>query len=276
MPSIQSRLIRSFILKPMIRLFDPEQTPIDRMRMELIHKAKSLPLPRDIIIERTRIGNIDAEWVSGHSVTQGDNRTILFFHGGGTTGSCETHRNIAAWIYKSSGIRLLTIEYRLAPEHKYPAANEDCLAAYQWLIKQGIPGNRIVLGGDSWGAALVLMTLLSVRDDSIDLPAAAFLLSPWDPAKFEAKSYTTRAAIDPYCSLKGFQTTAEYYFDVAQPFPSLFEQDLHGLPPLLIQVGEHEVIFDDAVLLAKKAKEAGVDVRLEVWNNMCMSFKTWH
>lgn len=258
----------------MKQLFDPERTSIEQMRRESSKKAKMLPILRGTSVTKITIGQLNAEWVTAKNVIDDRKRAILFFHSGGTMGSCDTHRDLAARISKSSGTPVLVLEYRLAPEHKYPAANEDCLSAYCWLIEQGFDPMNIVVGGDSWGSALALMTLLSLRDSGLPLPVAAFLLSPWDNMRFNADSYQTRAQIDPYCSLMGFQTTANHYFGHEYPHPSLIEQSLEGLPPFLIHVGGDEVIFDDAVYLAERAQEAGVEVQFEVWKDMWHVFHT--
>ncbi|RYD05014.1 hypothetical protein N752_11665 [Desulforamulus aquiferis] len=166
------------------------------------------------------------------------------------------------------------MEYRLAPEHKYPAANEDCLAAYRWLIKSGISAKDIVIGGDSAGGSLTLMTLLSLRDTGDTLPAAAFMLSLWgDLINFDGESYKTRAEMDFMNSLESSQICSDMFIGTLPTKPLILSpiwENLEGIPNLLIQVGDHEILLSDSTRLSERAKEAGVDVKLEVWDNM------WH
>jgi acetyl esterase/lipase len=176
----------------------------------------------------------------------------------------------------ASGRRVLLIEYRLAPEHPFPAAIEDVSKAYQWLLASGIAPEQIVIGGDSAGGGLALAALLWLRDREVVLPGAVVLISPWLDLALTGPSLYTRAEVDPLCSIEGLQIAASYYLgnaDSKTPMASPLYGDLHGLPPLLIQVGDHEILLSDSTRLAEKAKAAGVDVRLEIWNAM---WHVWH
>jgi acetyl esterase/lipase len=190
------------------------------------------------------------------------------------------YRDLAARISAACGIRVLTVEYRLAPEHRYPAANEDCFAAYRWLIAQGIEPDHIIVGGDSVGATLGLMTLISLRDAGEALPAAAVLLSPHgDLVHLDGESYTSRAMTDPTGSLEGNQKILEDYIGLRNgdiPIPGILSPlrvKLHGLPPMLIQAGDQEVLLSDAERLAARCNAAGTEVMLEIWENMWSGFQ---
>jgi epsilon-lactone hydrolase len=168
----------------------------------------------------------------------------------------------------------LNVEYRLAPENKYPAANEDCFHIYRWLLKNGFGAENIIMGGESTGGYLVLATLLALRDEKEAMPKAAFLLSPHtDFLYYDGESYETRRELDPMSSLDGCRMCAERYFPDNMKEPSIMSplnENLEGLPSLFIQVGDHEVILSDSTRLYENARKAGVDATLEVWENM------WH
>ena len=263
-------------IKEVFKMFDVEKYTVEQIRQTWTAMAKQVDLHPGTTVDKVIIANLPAEWVKAANVPEGNEQMILYFHGGGFTfGSCDTHRNLATIISEASGVRVLLVEYRLAPEHKYPAANDDCLAVYRWLIENGVSAKNIVIGGDSAGGGLTLMTLLSLRNAGDPLPAAAFILSPFglDLINFDGESYISRAELDPVCSLKGCQISANYYIDsltIKPPILSLINQNLSGLPSLLIQVGDHEVLLSDSTRFAERAREAGVDVKLEVWDNM------WH
>lgn len=162
----------------------------------------------------------------------------------------------------------------MAPEHRYPAANDDCLAAYRWLLENGFSARNIVVGGESAGGALALMTLLDLRDAGDPLPAAELVLYWFDPIKFDAESYTSRAESEPFFNLKSFQIPAGSYFDAsAAKLPlSPLSRELAGLPGLFILVGSDEVILNGSTRLAEQAQAAGVDVTLEIWEGMPHGF----
>lgn len=273
MLSVRSRLVRALIVEGYMKKILNFGT---KTVTEIRQKETALPVPRGTSVTKTTIAELPAEWIRAANVPEGNKPVILYFHGGGfVSGSCDTHRGLVVSISKASRTRVLLIEYRLAPENKYPAANDDCLAAYRFLINNGISSKNIILGGDSAGGALVLMTLLSLRDAGDQLPAAAFLLSPLgDLINFDGESYKSRAKVDPfYNNNESSHTMSDYYIDnltVKPPILSPIKQNLAGLPNLLIQVGDHEVLLNDSTRLAERAKAVGVDVTLEIWPKM------WH
>jgi epsilon-lactone hydrolase len=240
--------------------------PVEQLRANMEAMATVVPPPADVTYEPVDAGGIPAEWV-----TAPDARTdaaILYLHGGGyAIGSIATHRLIAANISRVAGVRVLLINYRLAPEHPHPAAVDDATTAYRWLLAQGLAPGNIAVSGDSAGGGLTVATLLALRDAGDPLPACAVPMSPWVDMAQSADSYTTRCDLDPMCTAAGLKEMADWYLagqDQKTPLASPVHADLSGLPPLLVQVGDHEVLLDDSVRLVERANAAGVDATLEV------------
>jgi epsilon-lactone hydrolase len=220
-------------------------------------------------------GGVPAEWISAAGAA--DDRVILYVHGGGyVMGSIATHREVVARLSKASGARGLALDYRLAPEHPFPAAVDDAVAAYRWLLAQNIKSANIVVAGDSAGGGLTVATLLAIRDAKLPLPAAGVCISPWVDMEGTGESMTTRAKADPVVQKQGLLGMAQLYLggkDAKSPLAAPLHADLTGLPPLLIQVGDAETLLSDSTRLAEKAKNAGVKVELEVWPEMP---HVWH
>jgi acetyl esterase/lipase len=176
----------------------------------------------------------------------------------------------------ASDARALAIDYRLAPEHPFPAAVDDATTTYRWLVANGVEPASIVIGGDSAGGGLTLAALVALRDAGDPLPAAAFCISPWVDLEVSGESATTRAAADPIIDPAGVSAAAARYLAQAHPrtpLASPLYADLTDLPPMLIQVGDAEVFLNDATRLADRAEAAGVDVTLEVWPDV---IHVWH
>jgi acetyl esterase/lipase len=213
---------------------------------------------------------VAAEWIEPQDGALG--QVLLYFHGGGFVfGLSSLHLQMAATLAKMSGLRVLMVDYRLAPDAPFPAALDDCLNAYQWLLAQGIQAQNIVLGGDSAGGNLVLTLLMKLRDAKLPLPAAAACLSPvtdlTDDKQLDASIH------DPVLSPEIMHFYNKAYLagqDAHNPLISPVFGDPHGFPPLLIHVGEDELLRGDATRMAALAKAAGVEVRLEVYARM------WH
>jgi acetyl esterase/lipase len=248
-----------------------------RHRQEAL--AKHQIMPRGARVERVSVDGLHAEWVRAKDVLVGDARTILYFHGGGyIAGSCSTHRDMAARLSAACGVRLLVVDYRLAPEHKYPAAFDDGLSAFHWLKGKGVVAEQIVVAGDSAGGGLALATLLALRDGGEAMPKAAFLLSPWLSQILDGESYESRAAADPLIDADFVGACADAFLGGTETDPRelvLFEKDLHGLPSLLVQVGEDEILLSDSVRLVERARAAGVDAKLDVWPGMWHVFQAY-
>jgi len=218
-------------------------------------------------------GGLSAEWIRGPGA--GTHAAIVHLHGGAfVSGSPATHREMAARISGAAGVQVLSPEYRLSPEHPFPAAVEDVLSAYQHLRDQGYSPSRVAIGGESSGGGLALQALLTMKERGMELPAAAFFLSPvTDWSRMDGDSYATRASQDPLLSLEQCRFTAAAYIGDAPldtPLLRPFEMDLAGLPPMWIQVGDHEVLVSDSERLAQQASKAGLEVEFRVWPGL------WH
>jgi len=268
-------------MKKVIKILLTKRTLDIKKRVEDARKgneelAKLVEIAKDVKIEHIELKGIKSAWISTPEVD--DEHVILYLHGGGyISGSIKTHQELVSRISRAAKTRILLIEYRLAPEHVFPAALEDAVSAYQWLIDtEGIKPNNLVIAGDSAGGGLTLTTLLKLRDTGIALPAAAICLSPVTDLALTGESIRKNANIDP------FVTPYNLYFDMTQylgegdaqnPLVSPLYADLKGLPPILIQVGTLEVLLDDSVRFADRAKDAGVDITLEVWEDAIHVFQ---
>jgi phosphinothricin tripeptide acetyl hydrolase len=202
---------------------------------------------------------------------------VLYLHGGGyVIGSPRSHRHLAAAIARAAGTAVLLADYRLAPEHPFPAALDDAVAAYQWLLGHGLAPGRIVVAGDSAGGGLTVATLLALRDRGLPRPAGGVCISPWVDLTCSGATYATKAAVDPIVTRESVAMMAQAYAGAGDPKAPLLSPlyaDLRGLPPLLVQVGSDEVLLDDALGLGERARAAGVDVTVEEWPAM---IHVWH
>jgi acetyl esterase/lipase len=254
-----------------------DSATIADMRAGMEDMAGGAPLPEGTTIEVVDAGGVPAEWVSVAGAP-GD-AVLLYLHGGGyCIGSINTHRGMAARLAQACRARALNLDYRLAPEHPHPAAVDDAVAAYRWLLDRGVAPAQIVLGGDSAGGGLVMATLLALRDAGHPLPVAGFCLSPWVDLECSGETMTTKADVDPMVGKDGLTEMAAAYagdHELRHPLVSPLHADLSGLPPLLIQVGTAETLLDDAVRLADRARNAGMDVRLEAWDDLVHVFQAF-
>ncbi|SFH67099.1 alpha/beta hydrolase [Albimonas pacifica] len=203
---------------------------------------------------------------------------ILYIHGGGyQVGSIRSHRGLMHRLATAAGLPLLAFDYRLAPEHRHPAALDDCLAAWRWLLAQGHAPGRVALAGDSAGAALALATMLRAKREGEALPGAAALLSPWLDLEATGESLVTRAGLDPMTPREKLLAMARIYLgrggDPRDPLASPIHGDFAGLPPTVVHVGDHEAILSDSETFAARARAAGVEVTLEVWPEMIHHFQ---
>jgi epsilon-lactone hydrolase len=225
-----------------------------------------VPVPADVLRKPTELGG-----VGGIQVTIAGNESepvILYFHGGVyVIGSAATSVPLVADLVRRTGGTAVTLDYRLAPEHPYPAAVDDARAAYAGLLAQGMEPAQIVLAGDSAGGGLAVATLLTARDAGLPMPSCAFLMSPYADLTLSGETLTERQQLDPIMSHEGLRVRAPEYLagaDAADPLISPIFGDLSGLPPLLIQVGSHEILLSDALRLAARAAITDVAVTLEV------------
>ena len=221
-------------------------------------------------VEAVDADGVSAEWVAADDAGSG---AILYLHGGGyVTGSAESHRGLAANLSRASGCRVLTVDYRRAPEHRHPAQVEDAHTAYRWLLRNGGNAATTVVAGDSAGGGLTVATLLAARAAGDPLPAAGICISPWVDMEGTGESMASKAGVDPMVSKEGLLDFAAHFLgddgDRHDPLAAPLYADLTGLPPLLIIVGTAEVLLDDAVRLHDRAEAAGVDSTLELWDDM--------
>jgi epsilon-lactone hydrolase len=227
-------------------------------------------LDADVKAEPASANGVPAEWLTAPGADTG--RNVLYLHGGGyTIGSIKTHRCLGGWISRAAQARVLIIDYRLAPEHPCPAAVEDAVAAYRFMLDGGAKPSRAVVAGDSAGGGLTVAALLAIRDAGLPIPGAAVCLSPWVDMEGTGESMKTKAAVDPMVGSGNLGDMAAAYLagqDPRTPLASPLYGDLKGLPPMLIQVGTAEVLLDDSSRLAERARAAGVDVTYEPWENM--------
>jgi monoterpene epsilon-lactone hydrolase len=236
------------------------------------------PVPAGTSVERWQAGTVGGEWVRAPGVSPGRGHVVLHLHGGGyTAGSAAAYRGLAARLGAACARPVLAVDYRLAPEHPFPAALDDCVAAYRWLVRgAGVAPANIVLAGDSAGGNLMVATMLTLRSAGEHLPAAAAGLSAQFDMSLSGESVATRAHRDPMISPDSIRKCAAAYVGSADPHDPLVSPlfaDLRGLPPLLLQVGSEEMLRDDNVRMAARASEAGVSAKLEEWPDM---IHVWH
>ena len=219
------------------------------------------PVAEDVVIESTTVADCAADWVSTPNCDQ--SRALLYFHGGGyVIGSNIGYREFAGRLARATGIRTLVLNYRLAPEHPFPAAVDDAAAAYRWLLASGFTPDRIMLAGDSAGGGLVLAALLALRDAGDALPAGGVSISPWVDLACTGESNLPGAVDDPLIAEGTLESMRDQYApdSATDPLVSPLYAELAGLPPLFVLAGTREVLIDDAVRLVERARAAGLDV----------------
>jgi acetyl esterase/lipase len=251
-----------------------DDQPLPVMRRQWEAAARLELLPRESRFSRAAMGGFCGEWMDMPRVPR--HRVFMLLHGGGyNAGSPRTHRKLAAHLSRATHMRVLTPDYRLAPEHPFPAAVKDALSAYGWLLAQGIAPTDIVVGGDSAGGGLTLSMLLALREAGVTLPLAAVLMSPWVDLTLSATSYRTNRKYDPCVHIDELDRAARWYAGErprADPMLSPIFADLSGLPPLLIHAAADEVMADDARILAKRAGRAGVSATLRIYDGVWHAF----
>jgi len=248
---------------------------IEEQRAQMEAGFTQFQLPADVRCEPVDAGGVPAEWVTTPDAVA--ERVICYLHGGGyVLGSISTHREMVSRLSRAASARVLVLDYRLAPENPFPAAVDDSTAAYRWLLSIGVDPARLVIAGESAGGGLTVATFVALRDAGEPLPGAGICLSPWVDLACLGESIVTKAEIDPVANKESMLMLAKAYLgdtDPCTPLASPLYADLTGLPPLLIQVGTAECLFDDAKRLAERARAAGVDVILEPWDDM---IHMWH
>jgi acetyl esterase/lipase len=273
MASIQSYLLKFWFRQQ--NLFGDEKYDPQRSRMRIEETARMSKPHRMVQVLPVDAGSVPSEWLIPQGASQ--DSALLYIHGGAWfMGSTKTHRAFVSYLAYESGIRALSINYRLAPENPFPAGLDDCIMAYEWLLHNGISPNKIVVAGDSAGGNLTLALLIALRDAGKPLPAGAVALSPATDLALTGESLKTRAHLDPVLSNIGSNSIIEDYItdhDAREPLISPLYADLSGLPPLLIHVGDHETLLDDAVRFGDHALASGVEATTVVWPNMFHVFQ---
>ena len=233
----------------------------------------------DVTLECVDVNGLDGEW----SIAPGSDAShvLMFFHGGGyCSGSIVSHRRMVTEAGRAAGMRTLAVAYRLAPEHPFPAAYDDALTAWRFLRNQSIPASRLVIGGDSAGAGLAVALIRRLRDAHEELPACAWLVSPWMDLTMSGSTFASKDAVDPIIHKTYLNELADAYLppgmDRKDPRISPLYADLRSFPPLLIQVGSAETLLDDATRFASAAGAADVPVTLEIWPHMIHAWHLWN
>ncbi|MBN1584141.1 MAG: alpha/beta hydrolase [Anaerolineae bacterium] len=276
--SLRTKIIKKLVA---VSMSDWSKGTIQAQRARQERTARYTRLARDIQCQPVDADGVPAEWIrapADRSKAIGvDGGAILYLHGGAyALGSINVHRELVARLARATNTRVLAIDYRLAPEHPYPAALEDATTAYLWLIDEGIAPSQLIVAGDSAGGGLALAALVALRDAGKPLPAGAVCLSPWTDLALTGASVQTKAGADPILDPDDLKQYARFYareHDLASPRISPLYADLQGLPPLLIQVGTDEILLDDALRCAGRARRAGVDVTLDVCDGMFHVFQ---
>jgi epsilon-lactone hydrolase len=235
------------------------------------------PAPRGVRVESSRDDGVRGEWLSPPDVGRG---VLYYLHGGGfVMGSPGTHRRLIARVASAARARAFVLDYRLAPESPFPAALEDCVAGYRWLLDHGLCARDVVVGGDSAGGCLALSMLVVLRDAGDPLPAGVVCLSAATDLTLNGGSHRTRAGDEVLLTPRFCRSVDAAYrssgVDARDPLASPLFADLRGLPPLLLHVGTHELFLDDTLRFADKASSAGVEVTLRVWEGLWHVFQTF-
>jgi len=248
-------------------------------RQRLDEVGSHWPVADDVKLTQVDVGGVPGEWTI---VPRSDpSRVLLYLHGGGyCSGSILSHRRLVSEAGRAAGMRTLAIAYRLAPEHPFPAAITDAMTAWQFLRSQGIVPARVAVGGDSAGGGLTVALIIRLRDAREDLPACAWLVSPWTDLTMSGSTLATKDAVDSLIH-EGYleELTAAYLgadIERTDPRVSPLYADLRGLPATLIQVGSDEVLLDDAARFAAVAGAADVPVTLEIWPHMIHAWQLWN
>ncbi len=276
MSSLRAKMMRA-VTGAWFRSVNAERADVQRMRTVWHALANTLWTASGVDVRRVEFAGMRSEWHTPQAPARG--KVMLYLHGGAYVfGNCTTHRQLVSYVARSCGVRALVIEYRLAPEHPFPAAIDDALAAYRALRDDGYGPGDIVLAGDSAGGGLVMALLLSLRDAGQEMPAGAVLLSPWLDLTASGESMTTRAKKDPWFKPADMPIIASYYCEddeYRNPLVSPVFANVEGLPPIFIQVGDDEILLSDSTRIADNIEAAGGDVTLEVWPDMFHVFQVF-
>ena len=275
MISLRAKLMKKALQNSIKPLLSPH-TSIKTQRLLTDIGLRMNLLPLGTHITPVDIDGLNAEWIANKHHNSTDT-IILYLHGGAyNIGSTKSHRNLTSHLAKASEATILLLDYRLAPEHPYPAALTDAVKAYKWLIDCGHLAEDIVIVGDSAGGGLAVATALSLKDEGLQMPRALGLISPWADMTMSGESVKSKADLDPMIRKDWLDAMINNYatdLPPDSPLCSPIYADLEGLPPVYIQVGSDEILLDDAVRLAQRIESSGGRVNLDVWEDM---WHVWH
>ena len=253
----------------------PRSDDYRQRRKDIDSRGLEYGLAPDVAVEQTNANGVRAEWNSTPSAAR--DAVLLYLHGGGfVIGSLDSHRHLVSEAGRAAKALTLALDYRLAPEHPFPAAVEDAVAGYRFLLSRGYRPERVTIAGDSAGGGLAVSAMIAIRDAGLPQPACGWCISPWVDLEALGETMSTKAAADPTVQKAGILDMARLYLNGADPRSPLaapIYADLTGLAPLLIQVGAAETLLDDAIRLAKIAGVADVQVDLQIWPEM---IHVWH
>jgi epsilon-lactone hydrolase len=256
----------------------PRPSGLAERRERLDALGRHYPIPAEFRLERIEANGVAAEWSTSPAADPA--RAILFLHGGGyISGSIESHRPLATAIGRAAGARTLALGYRRAPEHQFPAALDDVMSGYRFLLELGFAPGHVAIAGDSAGGGLTIALMVAARDRGVPLPSCGWCISPWVDLENTGATMSTKAAVDPLIQKPYLMELAKSYLGAASPrtpLASPLYADLTGLPPVLIQVGSAETLLDDSVRLAGALGSADDVVTLEVWPDMIHAFPLFH
>lgn len=259
------------------RAAEPVSFEEERAQFDAFHGA--MPLADNCVIEPIVADGVRGERITPHGADT--SRALLYHHGGGHIfGSALSHRHLVSRLAAAAGVVAFNMDYRLAPEHPYPAGLDDAVATYRYVLGQGFAADQLVVGGESAGGNLTVALLLKLRELGLPLPAGAYLLSPWLDLTLAGESYEARAPHDPMITRAALDRCVTAYLgdgaSADDPLVSPVKADLAGLPPLLIQVGTDELFLSDSTAFAERAALAGLDVELHVWAEMVHAWPLFH
>jgi epsilon-lactone hydrolase len=253
----------------------PRSDDYRQRRKDIDSRGLEYGLAPDVAVEQTSANGVRAEWNSTPPAAR--DAVLLYLHGGGfVIGSLDSHRHLVSEAGRAAKALTLALDYRLAPEHPFPAAVEDAVAGYRFLLARGYKPERVTIAGDSAGGGLVVSAMIAIRDAGLPQPACGWCISPWVDLEALGETMSTKASADPTVQKAGILDMARLYLNGADPRSPLaapIYANLAGLAPLLIQVGAVETLLDDAIRLAKIAGASDVRVDLQIWPEM---IHVWH
>ena len=256
----------------------PAGSDVDEQRQFLRELLSAQPLPPDVTVTAATLGGVPTAEVTVDGVEP--RNVVLYFHGGVyVMGDAFLAADLASQVGRRTDAKVISVDYRLAPEHPYPAAVDDALAAYEALLHDGVAPSDIAFAGESAGGGLAMATLVNARNHGLPLPAAALVMSPYADLTLAGSTMETRREVDPLLSREALEARIPDYTagqDAALGLISPLFADLSGLPPLIIQAGTHEVLLDDALRLAQQAARADVEVTLDVTPGVPHVFQAYH